>query len=234
MDDVLLVLRPCRSRRECRGIRDSRNSLEPSIRSVHSSLPPPPPPSPPSSPSSPTAYIFLTYVPFLQFLKSCDEYFVVNDMKQVFLREGSDSEEPRKPSPLLTSQNQDKDFESAKSTQEMTVEAADSQYQERETECETTATCASTVTTVCDPGSEAISCEVGPLDVGGAVSGLLELPMDVVADGDGAKVGGDSVDKADGSTARMEGSDPGSHDVAMEETVVGGTRRMGSGRKTKE
>jgi len=44
-------------------------------------------------------------------------------MKQVFLREGNDSEESRKASPSPTSQSQDKD---AKSRTEVVMEAADS------------------------------------------------------------------------------------------------------------
>lgn len=152
-------------------------------------------------------------------------------MKQVFLREGNDSEESRKASPSPTSQSQDKD---AKSRTEAVMEAADSQDQERETECETTAACASTIATACDQGPETISCEVGPRDVGDADVGLLELPMEVEADGDGAKMEGGS--KVDSSAAGMEGTDPGRHDIAMEDPSMdtGGTRKAGSVRKAKE
>ena len=139
---------------------------------------------------------------------------MVNELKQVSLRDNSnDRDEENKNSQATPSKNP-----------ETTMDVTDSDCNRTETSI---AGGSDTITG--DEGSEmtAMSCAIGSQ---GVESDRLELPMEVVTNGDSAGV----LQPVDCSA--MKETDLSSHGVTREDPgrTVGGGRRMNSGRKTKE
>ena len=155
---------------------------------------------------------------------------MVNELKQVSLRDDSNDrdEEEKKNSQATPSKNSKP--ENFKSLQEMTMAATDSDCNRTETSI---AGGSDTVTG--DEGSEmtAMSCGIGSQ---GVESDRLELPMEVVSNGDGVKIGDSAGGSQPVDCSTMKETDLSSHGVTREGPgrTVGGGRRMNSGRKTKE
>lgn len=144
---------------------------------------------------------------------------MVNELKQVSLRDDSNDEE-NKNSQATPSKNSKPE----NSVQETTMDATDSDCNRAETSI---AGGSDTVTG--DEGSEmtAMSCGIGSQ---GVESDRLELPMEVVSNRDSAGVS-QPVD-----CSAMKETDLSSHGVTREGPgrTIGGGRRMNSGRKAKE
>ena len=147
---------------------------------------------------------------------------MVNELKQVSLRDDSnDKDEENKNSQATPSKNSKPE----NSVQETTMDATDSDCNRAEMSI---AGGSDTVTG--DEGSEITTMSCGIIGSQGVESDGLELPMEVVSNGDSAGVS-QPVD-----SSAMKETDLSSHGVTMEGPgrTIGGGRRMSSGRKAKE